>query len=96
MAEAEGRLELAEDEIHVWSAALDLDDDEPAATLPLLAGTLSSDEAERAKRYLIEHVRRRFIVCRGILRTILGRYLGCAPARLRFTYGARGKPALAP
>jgi 4'-phosphopantetheinyl transferase len=39
--------------------------------------------------------RDRFIVARGILRSILGRYLSVPPERLSFTYGESGKPALA-
>jgi 4'-phosphopantetheinyl transferase len=34
------------------------------------------------------------VVARGLLRAILGRYLGCSPADVRFCYGPRGKPAL--
>jgi len=91
MAEAGALLDLAEDEIHVWRAELDL----PADAVERLAGLLSPDERTRAARFLLARVRTRFVVGRGLLRTILARYAGCAPERLRFTYGARGKPALA-
>jgi 4'-phosphopantetheinyl transferase len=84
--------ELGEDEIHVWRTALD----PPEDTVERLAATLSADERERADRFRLERVRRRFVVCRGALRMILSRYTGQAPERLRFTYGAHGKPALAP
>jgi 4'-phosphopantetheinyl transferase len=40
--------------------------------------------------------RDRFIAGRGLLRAILGRYLGLPPERLRFYYGPQGKPALDP
>jgi len=92
MAEAEGRLDLAADEIHVWRAELD----QPETTVQRLARTLSPDEQERAKRFCLERVRTRFIVGRGLLRTILGHYLGRAPEGLHFAYAARGKPSLAP
>ena len=34
------------------------------------------------------------MVGRGILRALLGRYLDCDPAEIRFHYGPNGKPAL--
>jgi 4'-phosphopantetheinyl transferase len=92
MAEGEARLDLAADEIHVWRAELD----QPDATVERLGRTLSPDEQERARRFVLERVRTRFVVGRGLLRTILGRYLAREPHRLRFAYGDRGKPALAP
>ncbi len=52
------------------------------------------DERERAHRLAFERDRRRFIVCRGVLRAILSRYLGAAPGSLRFQYNRHGKPAL--
>jgi 4'-phosphopantetheinyl transferase len=56
--------------------------------------TLSPDEVERAERFRFERHRRRFVVGRGVLRALLGRYLGVEPARISFGYGARGKPHL--
>ncbi len=82
---------LADGEVHVWRAALD---PEPVRVREF-AGVLSRDERERAGRFLVERDRRRFIVCRGVLRTLLGGYLGVAPRSLRFRYGSHGKPALA-
>jgi 4'-phosphopantetheinyl transferase len=82
---------LADAEVHVWRAALD---PEPARVHEF-AGVLSNDERERAGRFLSERDRRRFIVCRGVLRTLLGGYLGAAPRSLRFRYSPHGKPALA-
>jgi len=56
---------------------------------------MTDDERERAARYRFERDRARYIVARGTLRAILGRYLGVAPADVRFMYGPHGKPALA-
>lgn len=92
MAESEACLVLAEDEIHVWHAELD----QPEATLRRLDEVLSPDERTRARRFCLERVRTRFIAGRGLLRTILGRYVGRAPESLRFIYAERGKPALSP
>jgi len=94
MAETGARFDLADDEIHVWYAPLE--EEPPGTVVSAFVPTLSPDERERANRYRLERLRARFVVGRGILRTILGRYLDRAPAGLGFTYGGRGKPALAP
>ncbi len=67
-----------------------------AARVTLLERTLSPDERERAARYRFARDRARYIVARGTLRAILGRYLDLDPADLRFVYGPQGKPTLAP
>lgn len=84
-------LTLLQDDVHVWR----IDLDQPEAQLQHLAQTLSSDEASRAKRFYKEQHRHRFITGRGILRTILGRYLGVEPQQLQFGYEPLGKPLLA-
>jgi 4'-phosphopantetheinyl transferase len=81
---------LAVAEIHVWRAALDVD----AAALQRLRAFLAEDELARAARYRFALPRRRFVVARGILRLLLGRYLGISPEEVRFSYTPRGKPAL--
>jgi len=84
-------LALRSDEVHVWRAAL-----EPrSAPLESLWQTLTPDECARADRFHFAHDRERFIVARGLLRAILGRYLREEPTRLRFEYSRYGKPALA-
>ena len=82
---------LLHDEIHVWRASLAA----PAADVDALACTLSADEQARAQRLCFARDQRRFVVGRGLLRTILGRYLHVDPHAVRFCYGANGKPALA-
>jgi len=81
---------LAANEIHVWRADLE----QPAAVVSDLAQLLSADEQTRAAGFHFERDRRRFIVRRGRLRQLLGRYLGVAPAGLQFAYGPYGKPFL--
>ena len=56
--------------------------------------TLDPDELHRASRFYFERHRRAFIVGRGFLRNVLGRYLNSKPEMLEFSYGAYGKPAL--
>jgi len=77
--------------VHVWRTALDV----PEAQLRSLWYTLTADERQRAERYVFERDRTHFVVARGLLRVLLGRYLRQDPPHLRFTYGPQGKPALA-
>lgn len=87
---ARDRLALALDEVHAWFIQLDL----PDAEVDRLASVLASRERARAACFYFQRDRRRFVVGRAILRTILGSYLGIAPDRLTFAYGSRGKPML--
>ena len=89
---APASLVLLGSEIHVWRASLDLLKDEVHALLRMLA----PDEVERAKRFFFDQDHDRFIVARGQLRILLGRYLNLPPEELLFRYGPRGKPTLAP
>jgi 4'-phosphopantetheinyl transferase len=84
-------LELGCNEVHVWRAALDL----PISHVRSLEQTLAADERRRAERLHFEKDRMHFIVARGLLRAILGRYLATDPRTLRFCYSQYGKPALA-
>src|SRR6266496_5468872 len=58
--------------------------------------TLSDDERDRSARFRFERDRRRFVVARGALRELLGRYLDTHPGQVRFIYNAFGKPELHP
>ena len=86
------QLALGAAEVHVWRIWLE----QPAEIVESLRRLLSTDEQSRAARFHFEKDRRNFIVARGGLRKLLGRYLEIAPADLSFTYGDQGKPALAP
>ena len=85
-------LTLAGAEVHVWRASLD----RPASRLEEMWRFLSDDERQRAGRFHLARDRRRFVVRRGVLRSILGFYLGLDPGRVQFRYGPHGKPALSP
>lgn len=75
-------------QIHVWRMSLDLSEHQRANMLAIL----SADEIERAGRFHFEKNQNRFISARGMLRQILGLYLGEKPQRLQFEYTAFGKP----
>ncbi len=76
---------------HVWTADLAAIRESQFATL---AAHLAPDECARAGRFHFERDRRHFTAARGWLRDLLARYLGTAPAEIRFDYGLRGKPFL--
>jgi 4'-phosphopantetheinyl transferase len=84
-------LTLSSAQVHVWRVGLEPD----ASSVEQLQRSLSADESQRAARFYFEPDRRRFIVARGALRDILGRYLGMPPSELGFCYSSYGKPALA-
>jgi 4'-phosphopantetheinyl transferase len=79
---------LASGEIHIWYASLD----RPVYRFQEL---LSQDERDRARRFIFEQDRNHYIVSRGILRMLLGRYLGIKPDQVHFNYGSNAKPILA-
>ncbi|WP_439651727.1 4'-phosphopantetheinyl transferase family protein [Microvirga puerhi] len=59
-----------------------------------LVTVLSSDEHDRAARFLLERDRAEYIVCRGVLRHLLAAYGSGPPAALTFEYLPQGKPIL--
>ena len=86
------QLSLSAAEVHVWRVSLE----QPPDTVESLRQLLSPDEQTRATRFHFEKDRRHFVVARGVLRRLLGRYLGIAPGTLRFAHSDHGKPHLAP
>jgi 4'-phosphopantetheinyl transferase len=82
---------LKEGGVPVWTTDLDSVSE---TRLGQLARLLSPDENQRALRFHFERDRKRFIVCRGILREILGTYLQTDPEKIDFNYGPQGKPYL--
>jgi 4'-phosphopantetheinyl transferase len=83
-------LQLQEQEVHVWQASLVVHE----STFQDLQGVLVKEEVARAARYHFEKDRYPWIVARGILRILLGRYLNTAPDQLQFSSNDYGKPFL--
>jgi 4'-phosphopantetheinyl transferase len=77
-------------EIHLWRVFLDTD----VSVVQRLEQLLAQDEQAGAARFRFERDRRRFVVARGLLRSIIARYLRVDPRELMFAYGTRGKPYL--
>lgn len=82
---------LGTQDVHVWRVFLD----DAAWAVEWLAAALSPDERRRAASFAFASDRRRFAVRRGVLRLLLARYLGGAPAAVGLRDGPRGKPELA-
>jgi 4'-phosphopantetheinyl transferase len=74
----------------VWRASLDVQN----AELRRLHSLLSVDELDRAARFRFVRDRNRFVIGRGLLRTILADYAEMAAEELRFGYSPYGKPRL--
>ncbi len=60
------------------------------------AAVLTDEERDRARRFVFDRDRDRFIGARACLRQLLAARLGTPPDSVELVYGARGKPALAP
>lgn len=83
-------LALTNDEVHVWRLRLE----PPESQVGYLRHLLAPDELSRADSFYFPKDRDHFVVGRGVLRAILGRYLGMNPRDLHFSYSSYGKPSL--
>jgi 4'-phosphopantetheinyl transferase len=81
---------LAGRDIHVWTVQLPA----PDYVVKRCLAMLSPDERARAERFVFEHHRRAYVLSRGVLRALLGRYISLQPAAIQFSYGSKGKPHL--
>jgi 4'-phosphopantetheinyl transferase len=82
--------ELSGRAIHIWTLPT-------TAADPVVAKfeqALSADEIERASRFRFSPLRNSFVLRRGALRYLLGRYTKTDPASIQFNYSSRGKPDL--
>lgn len=77
--------------VQIWHYPLDLGFEKTAEYFSIL----DDAERKRAHRFKFEKHRRRFIVGRSTLRSILARYAGCEPKSVCFGYGEYGKPYIA-
>jgi 4'-phosphopantetheinyl transferase len=88
----EARLELPEDEVHLWRVDLAT----VAKGEQRWEQILSADERARAARFHFPRDRQYFTATRALLRTILGSYLDSNPAEILFRYSEKEKPSLSP
>jgi len=85
-------LGLASGEVHIWRVGLM----QSEAVVERCRALLPADEIARAERFHFARDRRRFAVSHGMVRNVLGRYLGLKPQEIRFIQGPKGKPEIAP
>ncbi len=83
-------LPLAAGNADVWCLGNHVDEAEARR----LTQVLSTDEQQRADRFLLSAARDRFVVTRAALRWLLSSYLKEDPRTLRFRYEEHGKPML--
>ena len=76
--------------VHVWRVHLDVSPRQAA----LYHTDLSEDERARAERYRLPHHQYQFISTRGILRNLIGHYVGIPPGTLGLENNLQGKPSL--
>ena len=82
---------LQDNIIHVWCAPLN----QPPEKIAQLTHLLTSDEQERANRFVFDRDREKYIAARGTLRLLLSRYLHTLPEQIQLRYGPQNKPYLA-
>ena len=87
---ARGILELSGREVHIWT----LPTTAASATAVMFEPILAPDGLDRARRFHFTHLRESFLIARGALRCLLGRYLDLHPKSIRLSYSSKGKPAL--
>jgi 4'-phosphopantetheinyl transferase len=81
---------IASNEVHVWHGSIE----RPAAEVAGLRQLLCTDERARADRFRFDRDRSRYTAGRGILRMLLGRYLGVSAGEVALQYGQFDKPRL--
>ena len=84
-------LSLGDGEVHVWRVALD----QPDESLEQFRGTLEPTNLTAPVAFILRNIAATFRGEPRVSATRAGRYLRRKPERLRFSYGAYGKPALA-
>ena len=89
-APATAPLPLPDDEIHLWVVP---ESDVPNQLLPHYQSLLSAEELARYQRRRTEEGRRRFLITRATVRSVLSAYHpALAPALWRFSNNAYGRP----
>jgi 4'-phosphopantetheinyl transferase len=89
----ESRFCLSPGLIHIWVLPVAA---APSSQVQRFEEVLAKDEAERASRFRFDHLRDAYVLTRGALRYLLGKYLDGDPSGICFRYGDKGKPELCP
>jgi 4'-phosphopantetheinyl transferase len=86
-----GALKLAAGHVHLWLLPLD----DPPLPLSVLGTALHAEERQRAARFHFERDRHRFIIARGLLRSVIGAYTATAASEVQLRQQDHGKPFIA-
>ncbi len=84
------KMQIFEDEVHVWRSSLDL----TGLQVDRMMSYLSAEEVKRADHFHFQKDRKQYVASHGILREIITRYTTKNPACLSFIYNGFGKPFL--
>jgi 4'-phosphopantetheinyl transferase len=85
-------LPLTPAEIHLWLAAYDELDDEPLHDA--YRRLLNAEERAQEPRFYFARDRRRYLVSRALVRTVLSRYMNVRPEDWVFSTNAHGRPEI--
>lgn len=83
---------LADNEAQVWK----LSSLTSADKIPVLHLWLSAEEKERALRFHFRKDYNTYVIARGMLRYLLGKYMAADPRHIQFFYNEQGKPYIDP
>jgi 4'-phosphopantetheinyl transferase len=86
-----GAASLDWETVHVWAMSLQV----PGEEMNRLAKMLVPSERRRAQSFHFDRDRNRFVVGRGLVRTLLAHYLHTQPEAIWLEYSPNGKPLLA-
>lgn len=87
------RLAVSAEEVHLWLAYYDEIDD-PALHVRYRA-LMSRSEQNQEPRFHFARDRRRYLVTRALVRTVLSRYVDLAPTQWEFRTNPYGRPEIA-
>jgi 4'-phosphopantetheinyl transferase len=82
--------DLANGKVNVWAVPLLMD----PSRWDSYWRTLTADERGRANDFRLDDPKRRFVIARGALRKLLGRYLRMHPTEVKVVLDDNGKPCL--
>ncbi len=81
-------MELSGNEVHLWYGKVN----EFSKNVESYANLLSLEETARANNFKFAKDRTVYVLARGLLRILSGRYLDQIPESIKFNYGEYGKP----
>jgi 4'-phosphopantetheinyl transferase len=94
LLDSDAPLRVGAGAVHLWAFESSRTAPDARALRQRCAALLDDAERTRAARFLFEDHQHDYIVFHALLRSVLARYLGAAPERLRFTLTTEGKPLI--